>query len=428
MTLPEITVELGLDFTETGGDFFTLDDATQGVLDNSEFTLAGLLYYDVSDRVRSLQVDRGKPRRFSTFPAGGAGVRFNNRDRAFDPLYADSPFFGQIVPRREIRITLGVDRQFTGFIDDWNLNYSLDGDSIADAVANDVTSFFAKQTLSAGTPIVELTGARINEVLDSEEVDWSPTQRDIDLGQIELGPQPIDANTNALTYLQKIAETEQAFLFIDKLGRVSYKTGTGFQVGQEVIVFGQQTGIPFSGIQVIYGSELLYNEILVENEGGTPAIANNLDSQDEYGIRNLSLTGLLGNNDADSQTLADLLLDRYQEPEYRIELLQVNLHKLTPAEQAEVLSLELGDIARVDFTPNDVGDPIERFVQVISIKHDVSVQQHVIRFGFQQTQTPIVLDDPILGKLESSVLGETNQAWTLGDEILGRLSAGMTLS
>lgn len=428
MTLPEITVELGLDFTDTGGDFFTLDDATQGVLDNSEYTLAGLLYYDVSDRVRSLQLDRGKPRRFSTFPAGGAGVRFNNRDRAFDPLYSDSPFFGQIVPRREIRVTLGPDRQFTGFIDDWNLNYSLDGDAIADAVSNDVTSFFSKQTLTAGTPTVELTGARINEVLDDPEVNWSASQRDIDSGQIQLGSQVIEPNTNALTYLQKIAETEQAFLFIDKLGRVSYKTGTGFQVGQEVTVFGQQTGIPFSGIQVIYGSELLYNEILVENEGGTPAIANNLESQDEYGIRNLSLTGLLGNNDADSQTLADLLLERYQEPEYRIELLQVNLHRLTPAEQAEVLSLELGDIARVDFTPNDVGDPIERFVQVISIKHDVSVQQHVIRFGFQQTQTPIVLDDPILGKLESSVLGQTNQAWTLGDPILGRLSAGMTLS
>ena len=428
MSLPEIQVELGLDFTDTGGDFFTLDDATQGVLDNTEFTLAGLLYYDVSDKVRSLQISRGKPRRFSTFPAGAAGVRFNNQDRAFDPLYVDSPFFGQIVPRREIRITVGADMQYTGFIDDWNLNYSLDNDSTADAVANDVTSFFAKQNLPAGTPVVELTGARINNVLDNPEVDWDGDKRDIDLGQIELGTQPIEANTNALTYLQKIAETEQAFLFIDKLGRVSYKTGTGFQVGESVTIFGQTTGIPYSGIQVIYGSELLYNEVVIANEGGATATANNLESQDEYGIRNLTITDLLGNNDTDSQILAEQLLERFQEPEYRIEVLQVNMLKLSALEQAEVLSLELGDIARVDFTPNGIGDPIQRFVQVISIRHDVNVQSHIVRFGFQQTQTPLVLDDAGLGRLDTSVLGETNQAWTLGDPILGRLSAGMTLS
>lgn len=428
MTLPELKVELGLDFTDTGGNFFTLDDSTQGLLDNTEFTLAGLLYYDVSDRVRSLQIQRGKPRRFSTFPAGASGVRFNNRDRAFDPLYPDSPFFGQIVPRREIRVTLGPDRQFTGFVDDWNLNYSLDGDATADAVANDVTSFFSKQTLTAGTPTVELTGARINEVLDDPEVDWSDTQRDIDTGEIELGAQTIEPNTNALGYLQKIAETEQAFLFIDKLGRVAYKTGTGYQVGQEVTVFGQTSGIPYSGIEVIYGSELLYNEIVVANDGGGTAIASSIDSQAEYGIRNLTLTDLLGNSDTDSEVLANKLLQQYQEPEYRIELLQLNMHKLNPIQQAEVMRLELGDIARVDFTPNGIGDPIQRYVQVISIKHDVNVQQHIVRFGFQQTQTPLVLDDNLLGKLDTSVLGQTNQAWTLGDPILGRLSAGMTLS
>jgi len=428
MSLPEIQVELGLDFTDSGGDFFTLDNATQGVLDNTEFTLAGLLYYDVTDRVRNLQISRGKPRRFSTFPAGASGVRFNNHDRAFDPLYPDSPFAGQIVPRREIRITLGPDRQYTGFIDDWNLNYTLDGDSTADAVANDVTSFFAKQTLSAGTPVVELTGARINDVLDSAEVDWDANLRDIDSGQIELGTQPIEANTNALSYLQKIAETEQGFLFIDKLGRVAYKTGTGFQQGQDVTIFGQTSGIPYSGIEVIFGSELLYNEIVIANEGGATVTASNLDSQAEYGIRNLTITDLLGDSDTDAQNLANALLEQYQEPEYRIEVLQINMLKLTPEQQAEVMSLELSDIARVDFTPNNVGDPIQRYVQVISVRHDVTPQAHFVRFGFQQTQTPIVLDDPILGRIEESVLGETNQAWTLGDPILGRLSAGMTLS
>jgi len=405
MALPDNKVELGLDFTNvSSGPFFRLDDNVAGRLDNEEFRLGGTLFFDVTDRVKSVQISRGKPRRFSTFPAGGAGVRFNNHDRAFDPLNTSSPFNTQIIPRREIRISAGTAVQFTGFVDDWNLQYSLDGDSTSDAVCADVTSWFAKQILTAQTPTQEFSGSRINAVLDSSEVDWSDTLRDIDAGKKILGTQEIAGNTNALSYMQKVAETEQALLYINKEGAIKYQVTEGFPTSDSLTVFGQGTGIPYAGIQVVYGSELLYNEVVIANEGGGTATATDIDSQNEYGIRSLAITDLLGSSDNQSVNLAFNLVRQYSQPEYRIELLQLNLHGLTPTQQQEVLDLEIGDTTKVEFRPNDVGDKIERYVQIISVKHDISPEVHVVRFGFQETQLRIVLDDAEFGKLDIGTL------------------------
>lgn len=407
MALPVEKVEIGFDLTDSPiGPFFRLNDSVAGRLDNTEYRLGGTIFFDVTDRVKSFQVDRGKPRRFSTFPAGAVGVRFNNHDRAFDPTYPDSPFAGQIIPRREIRITSGTAVQFTGFIDDWNLTYTVDGNSIADAVAKDVTSFFSKQIVTAGTPVQELTSERINKVLDDPEVDWASSLRDIDTGTVEVGTQEISSNTNALNYMQKVTETEGGLLFINKGGDLAFRNAVQAADSTNLVTFGQGTGIPYSGIQVVYGAELLYNEVVISNVGGGTATAVDENSQNEYGIRNLSITDLLGANDLQSIDLAVKYADLYSEPEYRVERLDIQLHDLEPAEQETVLNLEIGSVCKVEFTPNGIGDPIERFLTVISIKHDVNPEIHVTRLGFQELKyLALVLDDPIFGKLDVANLG-----------------------
>jgi len=407
MALPVEKVEIGFDLTDSPiGPFFRLNDSVAGRLDNTEYRLGGTIFYDVTDRVKSFQIDRGKPRRFSTFPAGAAGVRFNNHDRAFDPTYPDSPFAGNIIPRREIRITSGTVIQFTGFIDDWNLTYTVDGNSIADAVAKDVTSFFSKQVLTAGTPTQQDTGARINTVLDDPEVNWASTLRDIETGTVDVGTQEIDSGTNALNYMQKVTETEGGLLFINRDGQVAFRNAVQAPSSTDLVTFGQGTGIPYSGIQVVYGAELLYNEVVISNVGGGTATAADLASQGEYGIRNLSITDLLGATDQQSVDLAVKYADLYSDPEYRVERLDIQLHDLEPAEQETVLNLEIGSVCKVEFTPNGIGDPIERFLTVISIKHDVNPEIHVTRLGFQELKyLALVLDDAVFGKLDVANLG-----------------------
>ena len=431
MSMPIEKVEIGFDLTESPiGPFFVLDDSVRGRLDNTEYRLGGTIFFDVTNRVKSFQVDRGKPRRFSTFPAGAAGIRFNNHDRAFDPTYPESPFNGNIIPRREIRVTSGTAVQFTGYIDDWNLTYTVDGNSIADAVAKDVTSFFSKQTLTPQIPSEQLISDRLNSVLNDSEVNWSTTLRDIETSTRRVGTQEISSGTNALNYMQKVTETEGGgLLFINKQGEVAFRNAAQTARSSDLVVFGQTSGIPYSGIQVVYGAELLYNEVVISNVGGGTATATNEASQGEYGIRNLSITDLLGADDDQSVDLAVKYADIYSEPEYRVERLDVNVHDLEPAQQNEIFDLEIGSVCKVEFTPNGIGDPIERFLVVISIKHDVNPEIHITRLGFQEVKyLPLVLDDAAFGRLDDGRLAEGGGLppllFKLDDSTFGKLGIG----
>jgi len=98
---------------------FILDDPFEGVLDSSE--LGGTKFEDITSFVRNVQVARGKNRDLDRYSAGSLTIQLNNELRTFDPQYADGPYFGDIIPRREVRVTVDGERQFTGVIDDWNL-------------------------------------------------------------------------------------------------------------------------------------------------------------------------------------------------------------------------------------------------------------------------------------------------------------------
>ena len=406
MPIPTPEVRIGLDITdESIGSFFTLGDAEKGVLGNSTYVLAGTVLFDVTDRVRTITVNRGRSRDFADYPAGEVVVTMNNFDRAFDPIYQDSPFFGSIVPRRELRISSNGIDLFRGWIEDWNLFYSKDGESLVDAIAADATVILAKQTLTEFTPTEQLSGARINEVLTKPEVSWATALRDIDTGQATLGTQVVAENTNALTYMQKVAETEPGSLFVDTAGKVRFIQRNSGYSSTDIVTFNQTDGIPYDNVQVIYGSELLYNEVQGIREGGGTAIASNVDSQDAYGIRQLDISGLLFSDDTQ---LLDLVVNyaiQYSEPEYRFESFEVKLQKLNTADQNAVLGLELGDAVQISFTPNGITPAIERFLEVIRINNLIDPQEHIVQLGFRAIDyPPFVLGDSLFGKLGTGVL------------------------
>jgi hypothetical protein len=220
-------VEIGFDLTTAGGPFLTLNDPVAGQLDNPAWPLGGLTFYDITSRVRSYSIRRGKSRQLDTFQAGVASVVLNNNDRAFDPTFTASPFYGQVVPKREIRISSNSVVQYRGLIDDWNLDYAPQGDSTALAASSDGFSQLANQTLTGGTATLQLTGARINSILSSTDVEWPAETRSIDSGEIYLGADVIPVDANALTYLQTIERSEGGRFFIGKNGYVTYKDQNG---------------------------------------------------------------------------------------------------------------------------------------------------------------------------------------------------------
>ncbi len=59
MAKPELKVELEIDETADLLPFFTLDDPVSGVLDNTDYPLGGLQFFDVSEHVAGFSSSRG---------------------------------------------------------------------------------------------------------------------------------------------------------------------------------------------------------------------------------------------------------------------------------------------------------------------------------------------------------------------------------
>jgi hypothetical protein len=407
MSVPATTVELGFDLSGLGGNFFILDSAEQGVLDNTEYPLGGELFYDVSEFVRSVSVSRGKSRQLDRFTAGNANIELNNNSRTFDPQNLSSPFYGQIIPKRTIKVATGGSAVFYGVVDDWNLNYDLSGLSVTTADCVDGFTLLAQRALSAHTATSELSGARINAVLDRADVDWPTDLRDIDAGAQLLQADVVDDGANALEYLQLVTDTESGSIFIGKDGDLVFKDRTVAPVSAGQVIFADDgSGVEFSEVKVVYGSELLYNYIQIERASGGTAIATDSDSISNYGQQALIQTGLLMNSDDDAESLANYLLNQFKQPEYRFETLSVQLEALSSADQSDVLGLEIGDVCEIKFTPNQTGSQINQYATIIEVAHSIAPFQHSITFGFQTLDyASLVLDDLEFGLLDDGHLG-----------------------
>jgi hypothetical protein len=403
-------VELGFDLPASVGPFFTLDDPVKGVLDNTSYFLSGVIFFDVTDRVRNFSIRRGKSRQLDNYQAGGCSITLSNNDRAFDPTYAASPYFGQVIPKREVRITSNGIRQATMLIDDWNMDYAPQGDSTSSAAASDGFAKLANQTLTGGTATSQLPGARIESILDSADVYWPTDQRSIDTGTVLLGADVKPNDGNVLTYLQTIESTESGRLFIDKSGKLVFDDALAvLPVGSTATVLADDgTGIRYTGMQVVYGSELLYNQTVIGSvitAAGT-AIANDVDSQNVYGIQTYTRTDLLMANSADVDALAVHLARQYGNPEFRFEAVTINLDEVSEAEATQILGLEIGGLCRIKFTPNGIAPAIEKYAEVIGITHSADVRRHQVTLGFSTLDyVPLILDDTAFGRLDEGTLG-----------------------
>lgn len=378
-----VKVELGFTGSGAGAPYFRLNDPIRGQLDSTEWRLGdGEVLVDVTEFVRRIGIDRGKSRDLDKYQAGRVSVEFNNDQRTFDPTYVDSPYFRQIVPRRQIRVTLDGEVAFAGLVDDWNISYDAGGFSVAVCTAFDAFSALAGITITEPEDDYEdfpeeLSGQRIQRVLDF--IGWDgPT--DIDAGETTLYESLVPFEQNVLSYLQLVADSEPGDFFVNRLGNFAFtsKSGSG---AAPLLIADDGTGILFNDIQVIYGSEQLYNVITATNELDSVTVFDDF-SVTEYGERDLQVETLIVEG-PELEEYAFFLLDRYKLPEYRFESITISLLGKSALERQGLLRLEIGDPIIVKFTPGGIGDPIERTSKLIGVSHQRQPENEIITLRLQ---------------------------------------------
>lgn len=412
MPAPAVKVELGLNLGQADPFAFTLDDVVKGVLDNTSYTLGGERFFDISDRLIGTSVSRGKNQALDRIDAGTSSIVVDNSDRHFDPLYPNGPYFGQLIPRRTVRITCNDQPVFIGAIDDFDIVYAPSNRSQVRIDVSDAFSTLTNSGLEEFTPTAQLSGARVNAVLDRPEVDWPADEREIDAGNSTMLGALVAEGTSVLEYLQLVSNSEFGDLFIGKDGKVVFRErnavpNTPNLVFTDEVVAGVYQGIQFASVNNVYGSENLYNRILISN-ADSPALeasAADTESQTVYGPRSFSQSSLLVASQSELQFLADYLLARFKEPQYRFEAVTVVMDTLSTVNQDAVLDLEIGDIVQVRFEPSDIPPAIEQYVRIIGISHDWTSTSKNITFALERLDFAIfILDNAVLGELDNDRL------------------------
>jgi hypothetical protein len=313
-----------------------------------------------------------------------------------------SPFAPSIIPRKGIDISIAGNPVFSGQVEDWDLQYSMGGDSITSAKSADGFALLAQRAFSAS--FAGATGLSGSVIYNSASIaGWPLGRLAVDDGAATIGAHTVAADTNVLNYLQEVAGSEPGLLFIGKDGSLTFRDRTASQILTGTVFTDDGNGIGFQSIEIDYGTELLYTAVEVEWTGGKVTAENTVSTED-YGRTSLTVKTLLSTQQQ-AEDLAEFLVLRYGEPQLRILGLTVEMNGLSSVQQAAMLALELGDGVSIRFTPNGIGDPLERIVVVDSIEHRISPGAHTVALNFSQTIISLVLDDLDLGLLDENTLG-----------------------
>ena len=406
---------------DTGfGDGFTLDDAQQGILDNTTFVLDGVdQFSEITNNVTSISAFRGKKNVLDSIAPGVMTITAIDQTRDFDPFNESSVYYDTpddtpgLSPLRQIRLSRNGDYLFKGRVIDFTYNYGTaftkNVPTVTITCADDLF-LLANTFLSAFTPSVELSSARVTTILDKAEVAYPAGTRDIETGTVTLGAYPVAEGTSATTYLRAISDdAEGGRVFVSRTGSLTFDKRLGNTLSSPTVIF-SDTGADtkYASLFVDFSTDQVINRATVERSGGTAQTDTDAASIALYQTQAVVKTGSFLETDAQALAFAEYLLDPNPEP--RFSGVEVNFASLTTPQKNAVALLEIGQTIQITRSFNS-GSPatITQELAVEGVSHSIDPRQGH-RMTIYTSPTTLVfellLDDAIYGKMDSSnVLG-----------------------
>ena len=408
-------------------DAFTLDSATKGLLDGTEYVLNGTTEFaEVLDGINSLTCRRGRRDMGDQFGAGSLSFTMLDTTGVFNPLNSDSPFFDTandqpgLAPMRRVRLSRfdAYDVQeylFVGRVVNFDYNFQLGGlDTVTVFCADDF--YLLSQTDLASFNVSEqLSSTRLSAVLDRPEISFPVAERDITTGTQTLGgsaPFTVSNGTNALAYCNQINVAEQGRLFMARDGYITFQPRIGNTLSAPVADFHDDgTNFRYNGVGISFEANQVINRASVSILGGSPEVAEDLASQAVYFIQTESITNSLLHSDGAALALAEYLL--VPQPSARYTSVQTEFLMLTEAQRDLLATVDIGTTITVEKTFITSGTSTTELAQELAIEgieHRIDVNRgHSVTYWTSPTTVvfQLVLDDPIYGTIAPSdnVLG-----------------------
>lgn len=211
----------------------------------------------------------------------------------------------------------------------------------------------------------DLSGARTTAVLDA--ITWPAADRNISTGSAVLGPAALQ--TDALSHLQAVTDSEGGRLFISRdgkvtlIGRADFWSTAVYNTSQATFGDGGGSELPYSDLQLDYGDLRVRNDVTVNPATGSIVNRQDAASQATYGPISLEVA-TLESRPAFVESQAEWLLSKLKDAAPEVTSISVDPERSLTALFPVLLGAELGYRYTVVRRPQGVGSAITQEVQL----------------------------------------------------------------
>jgi hypothetical protein len=408
MTVPVINAVINF---STGPSFAQAIIFDSGIFGTNVFADSAAVIVDVSNQVNRIETNRGRTALSDEFQTGSLTLRITDQNGDFNPQNPASPYYNLLTPMKKVQITATYGSVtypiFAGFITSYVTTYPDDGEGVAITTIQAVDAFrlaqLAQISTVAGTSAGQLSGARIDDILD--QISWPTSQRDIDPGLTTLQADP-GTNRTALQALFTVANSEYGAIYVSADNNFVFQDRgvTAGSIGGTPTVFADDgSGISYFDATWILNDVLVFNKATITRAGGgSPQVALSQASIDKYFLHSYFLNELLMESDAVALDYARAYVASRQETTIRVDAIVLDLY--TPSYNSGIiaaLDLDFFDPITVK-TTQPGGSTLEKTLQIFGVRMNITPNSWKTTF----TTLEPVIDGFIIGNVDYGVLGQ----------------------
>ena len=410
MTLPVINAVINF---STGPSFAQAMILDSGILGTNILADSASVIVDVSNVVDSIQTMRGRNPQADQFQTGTLTMRIVDQNGDFNPQNPSSPYYNLLTPMRKVQITATYGATtypiFAGFITTYTTTTPKNANDVVYTTITAVDAFRLAQNAQistvAGTSAGQLSGARINNLLDA--ISWPNSMRDVDAGLTTMQADPGTARTS-LAAMQTVETSEYGALYVDAAGSFVFqdRAVTAGSTGKAPVVFNDNgTNISYFDAVWRLDDTLVYNSASITRTGGTAQTAINQASIDKYFIHSYNQQNLLMQTDAVALDYAQAYVASRAETSIRCDAIKLDLYTDNYT-AGTIAALGLDYFDPVTITTNQPGgSTLTKTLQVFGVAQSITPNSWKTTLT---TLEPIIdgfiLDSAIYGLLDSGVL------------------------
>ncbi len=409
MTLPA-TVKVSFDFSS--GPVFglplTLGDSENGILGTNVLAAQAAFVVDLTSTTTSIKIRRGRDLIQDQFNAGTCTVRVIDETGQWNPQNTASQFYPLLEPLRKLRISAEYEGTlhylFSGYTTEYRYTFPKNEElGYVDIIASDAFNLFNKSAVTtvAGSNAGDLTGTRVNQILD--QIGFPTGQRSIDAGDSTVQDDP-GTLRSVLQALKDVEFSEFGGLYMSAGGDVIFRERTDAleTIGGTPTVFDQGSNINYSSLRLAFDDKLVFNVANFKRIGGSMVQVIDQPSIDKYFPHTITKEDLLNQTDSEVGSLARAYIASRAKTDIRIDAITLDL--LTPNYDAGVTAaLTLDFFSPVQITNiQPGGSTITKTLQVFGVTHDITPNSWFTTFT---TSEPLI-DGFILGSSVAGILGD----------------------